>query len=73
MDWLGVYPWMDRASIVISRIEAIVIIIIFEDRVSLRPFVCTGLDFCMTMAAIRIRMVFLFLNLFTSFEVREEA
>ena len=50
-----------------------VIIIVFEDRVSLRLFVCIDPDFCITIAIIRTSMIFLFLNLLTSFEVKDEA
>jgi len=58
---------------VIRRTEAMVIIVIFDDRVSLRPLVCVDLDFCITIVSIKVIIIFLFLDLFTSFEVSDEA
>lgn len=50
-----------------------VIIIVFDERVSLRPLVCIVPDFCIIIISSKVTMIFLSLNLFTSFEVSDEA
>lgn len=67
------YPWIERASIVIRRIIAVDIMIIFVENPSSCFFVGVRFGFFITITVRRIMTIDEFFDLLISFEVNDDA